>query len=642
VRVSFLKIDRFRGWRHLELAPDDHVLLSGVPRGGRSDVVEAIARALSVEVFRRGLSPSDLWQEVAPPHGTAGGDAAPASDAADDESTAASPETAVDAPVDGAAGQRSDEERPAAVNVTRSPVAEVEVTLVDLEPEVEQLVENEREPLGPDGRALGPNDDVPDGASWCLRMTYRIAHEPETDTLEHFVYFPAASNPATEQFARVPTKVRRALPVVVLGSERPLQLRGGAALRRAVDNIDPVAATHAFDQLDTSLVTAVSQLATAQAVRQAVDLALSSGRVGTRIGDQPVTAEQVGFQADDGSVHGILRSLQPTLHLDGAGPLALAAHGSTTTAALSVAEAIMQAAVPGAVVLADDFGDHLDAAGAEHLAAVLRANAGQLWMSTRRPEVARAFSPYEIIRFARRGGVRSHHRLTRPDNRKAIKARRQLHTQLLAALTSDTVAITEGPHDVAVYTTVDRLRLPQALPVSAYGVRIVCAGTGGDGGITVIPPVAKLARELGFRVIALIDHDGDSPKAAGEFAAVAATCDAVIRLPEKIAIEKATFAGIAISTVREASAAVADLLNITDPTDGKIDDKTAVKSLTTEMHRVAFHEQMIEAIQDTAKVLPPVVVDALDTLVRAASPDYAGPSVIDLVRPPDPAADAAT
>jgi MoxR-like ATPase len=61
VRVSFLKIERFRGWHHLELSPGAHVLLSGVPRGGRSDVIEALGRVLSLDVFRRGVTPSDLW-----------------------------------------------------------------------------------------------------------------------------------------------------------------------------------------------------------------------------------------------------------------------------------------------------------------------------------------------------------------------------------------------------------------------------------------------------------------------------------------------------------------------------------------------------------------------------------------------------
>jgi hypothetical protein len=39
------------------------------------------------------------------------------------------------------------------------------------------------------------------------------------------VFFPVRSNPTTGQYARVPTAVRRALPVIVLNAQRPLQLR---------------------------------------------------------------------------------------------------------------------------------------------------------------------------------------------------------------------------------------------------------------------------------------------------------------------------------------------------------------------------------------------------------------------------------
>ena len=103
----------------------------------------------------------------------------------------------------------------------------------------------------------------------------------------------------------------------------------------------------------------------------------------------------VGFVADDGTADTLLRQLQPTLDLDEAGPLPLPAHGSTAKGVLAVAEAMAAADIGGAVVLADDFGDDLDAASAEFLAATLRRSSGQAWLSTRRSEVARAFDPTE-------------------------------------------------------------------------------------------------------------------------------------------------------------------------------------------------------------------------------------------------------
>ncbi|MFI9328757.1 hypothetical protein ACIGZJ_14565 [Kitasatospora sp. NPDC052868] len=143
------------------------------------------------------------------------------------------------------------------------------------------------------------------------------------------------------------------------------------------------------------------------------DAVLAVGGAGTLIGDTPVTAEQVGFRAEEGSVAALLRTLRAALHLDNGGMLGLAQHGSTVSAVLAMAEAMLLATVPGAVVLADDFGDQLDASATEHLATLLRTRSAQVWLSTRRPEAARAFEPTEVVRLVRHGGVRSHHQFTK-------------------------------------------------------------------------------------------------------------------------------------------------------------------------------------------------------------------------------------
>jgi Arc/MetJ family transcription regulator len=123
------------------------------------------------------------------------------------------------------------------------------------------------------------------------------------------------------------------------------------------------------------------------------------------------------------------------------------AHGSTVTGVLAVAEAMTAADIAGAVVLADDFGDDLDAASGEFLAAVLRRTGDQVWLSTRRPEVVRAFDPTEVLRLTRSHGERRHHQLGATTDKKARLARRQLHLLLLPAMTTRSVALLEGPHD---------------------------------------------------------------------------------------------------------------------------------------------------------------------------------------------------
>ncbi|TDB75121.1 hypothetical protein E1165_12380 [Micromonospora sp. KC723] len=289
------------------------------------------------------------------------------------------------------------------------------------------------------------------------------------------------------------------------------------------------------------------------------------------------------------------------------------------------------ATAPGAVILADDFGDQLDTANAEHLAARLRASAGQLWLSTRRPEVARAFEPEELVRLTRRGGVRAWHRLERPADRRAIRAMRQLHTQLLPALTSPTVAITEGPHDLVVYGTVDRQRLPGAAPLSAVGVRLVAAGTGQDGGIGEIPVVADLARSLGFRVIALIDRDKAEEQTIKQ---LEASCHVVVRLPPKTAIEGALLAGADIAAIRAASATLTAFLN-QDPAEG-VPDTKVVDAVKHSLHKKSLHEPFLDALVEETQTPPPMIVDVLDHVATAASTSYSGPAIIDIpaVAPP--------
>lgn len=371
MRVTRLLIAGFRGWERLDLRPSGHVLLAGVPRAGRSDVIAALARVLDPDAGRNPLL-SDLHQQNLPVSRDAGADGH---------------------------GGGAEVTSPAAVT-TRVDHAEIEVTLTDLDPEVQQLFDGCLEPLDPNGQA-SENVDADPAAPQCVRLTYRLTCDSEAETLEPIVYFPVRSNPAIGQYSRVPAATRRSLPVLTLGTGRPLQLRAGGNLRRIIDERDPDAALTAFEGLGIAVAEAASALSANPAVAKAIDAVLDVGGTGRRLGDVAVTAAEVRFLAEDGTVAALLRTLQPAIRLDAAGPLALTSHGSTAAAVLSAAEAMLLANVPGAIVLADDFGDQLDAATTEHLAALLRGRSGQLWLSTRRPEAARAFEPAEFVRLVR-------------------------------------------------------------------------------------------------------------------------------------------------------------------------------------------------------------------------------------------------
>lgn len=529
----------------------------------------------------------------------------------------------------------------------RVSTAEVEVTLTDLDPEVEQLVDGHLQPLDASGSA-SESDEADPSAPQCVRLTYRLSYDRETEALESVVYYPMGSNPETGKFARVPAAVRRALPVITLNAGVPLQLRVGGNLRRYVEERDPKAAVAAFEVLRDAVSQAVADLSADSAITEALDAVLAVGGTGKRLGDRPLKAGDIGFLAEDGSVSALLRTLRAALQLDAAGPLALANHGSTVTAVLSMAEAMLLADVPGAVVLADDFGDQLDAATAEHLASLIRNRSGQAWLSTRRPEVARAFEPGEVVRLVRHGGRRAHHQLPQVSDRKQLVAHRQLHTQLLPALTAPVVAVTEGPHDVAVLGMANRRYPPSRLPLSAYGVRLVAAGTGADGGIDQVPQIADLAKQLGFRVVGVVDADKPSQQSAAQLDKVEKSCDVVIRLPEKTAIERAITAGVALAHLSAASS-VLTAFGQQDPLAAEASERTVTKLCMT-LHGKSLHEPFLDALyrelqpepadaedhdgeeseEEEPVVHPPLLAAILDAIATAASSSYNGPMMIDL------------
>lgn len=631
MRISRLRLHDFRGWPELDLRPHGHVLLVGVPRAGRSDIIAALIRLLDPAGVRLQPALADIRQMVGPQRAVTEVGAATAGGPASDPPATESDDKAV---VDQAAGDHDVNGDSGGTHTTvHADYAEVEVTLIDLDPELEQLCDGFLEPLDDEGQVDDTAEAVPE-APLGVRLSYRVSYDLPTDTLEHIVFYPVRSSPDTGQYARVPAAVRRALPVVVFGAGKPLQLRAEGTLRRLVTDREPSAAAAAFRDLASAITSATAALSADSAIASTVDTVLSAGGIGRRLAGEPVTSDQVRFLAEDGSLSALLRAVQPALQLDDDGLLALRSHGSTVSAVLSAAEALVLAgSVPGAVVLGDDVGDELDVATTEHLAAVLRETAAQVWLSTRRPETARAFAPGELVRLTRRGGVRACFSLPPVTNRKEIAIRRLLHTQLLPALTAPTVAITEGPHDLTSYAAVDRRRVTHSLPLSAHGVRLVTADNGSGGGTGQIPRVADLARALGFRVVAVIDDTPDT-----DLPPIEEACDAVVQLPAGMAIERAIVAGASPAQLSAAAAAL-PAYGVPDPTIGKAGDDVA-ESLVQPLHKHGLHEQFLEALILNAGA-PPVITNVLDAVATAAKQHYSGPAHIVAPGPPPPASPAA-
>lgn len=594
MRITRLRARNFRGWSDLDLKPRTHALVVGEPRAGRSDIVAALNRVLDPRSTRLQPTTNDIHQQVA--SGAAPSSQGPAADA-----------------VAALAGY-----------------AEVEVTLAELPVDLEQEADGAVEPLLSDGTV----DDSGNAAATAplgLRLAYRVSYDPATDALEHRVYYPAISSPSMDKFIRVPTAVRRLVPVIFLDASRPLQLRSEGLLRRLVTENDSEGAANALHTLETEVSHAASALSSNAAIEDVLNALVDESGPARRLGDGPVTAADIQFLPEDGSLAGLLRAFQPSLRLDASGPLPLASHGSTTSATLSAAEALLLAtSTHGAVIIGDDIGEGMDGPTTEHLAAALRGSGHQVWLTTRRPDTARAFETSDLIRLTRHTGSRQVHQVAPPTDRKEAGVHRHIQGQLLPALTATSIAVSEGRHDLSALSAADRRQMPPDLPLAAQSIRLISADAGSGGGTTQIPLVAKLAKQLGYRVIAIVDGD-PAKHAAPNLALIENECDALVRLPDSMAIERAITTGADPADIR-AAAAVFLRYGQSDPTTGRSDEQVD-DAVMKFLHSKGLHEQFLGALVDEVGHLPPVLAAVLANVSQTGDPRFSGPRRINLSSP---------
>jgi hypothetical protein len=558
---------RFRGFEDAALCLQDHVALVGEPRAGRTDVATAIRRVLDPRSTAGRVDPLDVHRPT------------PA----------------------------ADENTP--------PLTEVEVTLVDLGATLEQLLDGRVEAINP---ATGTPATGVDAATAVIgvRLCYRLRYDDVTGTGEHWVDYPKLSDPATGHFVRVPRVEREALPFIALHRNPPLQLRAEGLLRGLIEDADPTAFATALDALLGAVATATDGFSTTPVVREQIAEVLNAGVAELMELHGPDPEDRFSFVTEDGSIAGLLRAVQPALDLDGAGPLPLSSHGSTATGILAAAEGAVSARAPESVVVVDDFGDDLDAAAAEYLAANLRRNVGQLWLTTRRPEAVAAFLPEEVVRLTRSHGSRLHHQLPATKDRKERGVRRQLHLLLLPAMTARTVVLLEGPHDLEGYRAVAdrRLRVSGAAPPSAFGMRMI-APPGPDGGKERLPGLAKLAGELGFHVRAVLDNDGPGTDTS-LLATLQGLCEMVIRLPTRTAIERALVAGLSEPALRTTLGWLSGEYSLgidASTVSAAALAKTAASALK---QKGGLHQPWVDALP--AKNVPPIARDVISTVTGPA------------------------
>lgn len=573
MRIARVEITRFRGFESFVLVPREHVVVVGEPRAGRSDLIAALRRVLEPRSVASRPSEWDVFRPLPEP---------PSPDGDEDDEMA-------------------------------TPSTSIQISLLELPDETEQTLQDRLELLSPTTGELADEDET-DDAELGVRLRYCLQYDPDEEQLHHWIDYPKSA-------ARVPRSERELLRAFVLDRNPPLQLRAEGALRHLAKHPDPDALSQTLKEFADNIADATQTLAESDEVQAALELVAKHGAQRLLGLDHSDPTKAIGFAAEDGSLAALLRAVQPTLDLDTSGELPLSAHGSTTAAILAAAEASATAQAGDAIVVTDDFGDHLDAASGEYLAARLRRRAGQLWLTTRQPEVPRAFEATELLRLTRGTNRRQAFRLSESPDRKERVRRRHLFTLLGPAMTARTVALLEGPHDMETYTTVSQrqFRDESKAPVSAFGMRLVPASAGGgEGGKQELPKIARLAAELGLAVRIVLDHDkpGTDQDLIDELCAIA---EMVVRLPEGVAAERAILAGLSFEEIRGALASINDDHELELDVESIDDNDLAERCVLALKNKGGLHRPFIDALP--TGTTPPLAASVLKYLKARAPAD---------------------
>jgi putative ATP-dependent endonuclease of OLD family len=564
VRVLRCTVANFRGFDSAEVIPRGHIVLVGEPRAGRSDLLAALSKVFEVDASRVDefdFHNSDLAKDV-----------------------------------------------------------EIEVVVGALGHSLEQRFLDRIEYWDPSTSALieGADDPgaLPEDATSVVRLAYRARWDPDEERADQTVFWVKGRDPSTDDLRRVIRDDRAAFPFIRLTTGRPLSLSARGVLRSLLTADDAEAIATALQEMTADIEGLTTKIIGIDAVAEALEAVVATLRPYAGV-DTPI-ADMVRFLPEDGSLWGLLRSLSPAIDLgDAVGRLPLARHGSSTIAQIMAAEVIAAAGQTDSIVVVDDFGDGLDAASAERLASLLRRKAGQVWLSTRRPEAARGFDTEELVRLTRRqagAAGRTVHYGRVPQSRPERVAMREIQRQVLPAMTARALLIGEGPHDNAAYSALAE-RLDEehgTLPPEAYGIRIIDAG-----GIDKVGPLAELACSLGFRVVALIDYDTDEAVAASRLAAVQSAANAVVRLAKGDAIEEALLKGVPDEEIVTALMDLGQTYSLNLPAGWQALTGAQLRSPAAAALKSnnGLHAQFVRALP---VVLPPTAQQALEAAMECA------------------------
>lgn len=521
MHVKELRIQRFRGFSDLSVRPKGHVVVMGEPGTGRSDIIESVARVLDADASRSRITTElDFYNRD-----------------------------------------------------TSQPI-QISLTLGGLGADVEQDFLDHMELWDTtEGRLLPEAEEVEnvdqERYEWVLRLEYRAKWLPGEERCEEWVFYPKESNPASDAFVHVRLRDIERLGFNLLrwSGGRILDLSSRSPFRRVIDRAGGDDFAAAMAQYVQEVAQAAGQFTGSAQVTKALEDVAAPLR--DLLGFSGKDLSQIlQFAPEGGSPSGLLRSLGPSMDVgDGAGSLPAWRRGSTTASLFRIAEALALSSGASPILAIDDLGDGLDAASSAHLAAVIRRSASQAWVTTRLPAVAEVFEPQEVVRLGRdTGGARFVRQGKQPKTKAETVASKHWHRNLLPALSYRSVVVVEGPNDFAAFHNLAlRMSKEQGLPLPATrGVSLINAGAGGSGGYVNVLKLAGTARDIGLRAVGAVD--GDTRREAQQhLQTYGALADAIVRLPNTVAIEAAIVDGIPEGVLKQAIKDVAAAADLPEP-----------------------------------------------------------------------------
>ena len=578
MRILQLNIRNFRGFSEFELKPNDHVLIMGEPGTGKSDIINALVRLLHPYSDRLPTSELDYCRR----------------------------------------------------NIS-DPI-EIEATIGELDGDLQQEFFDEIEFWNLESSTLvAATETISEidepHCTDVVRFGYRVDWTDEDDQQRVQRYFPKEGRAGITPFRRVTrTKIQRLGFAYALGMQaNPLSLAPRSIFRRIIDASDEMDFESSIHQYLRAVADAASSFAATNQVNLALEEILTNVRP-LFDGVQPhEQVNSVRFAPSELSNSSLMRALEPSFNLgDELGYVPRSRLGTTVTQSLGVSEALASTVDRNGIVAIDDLGDGLDAATAQHLAATAINRTGQCWITTRSGAVAEAFEPSEVVRLSRHSdGRRRRHQGWTHDTKQDRKLVRNWYRLLAPALNYRAVAVVEGPSDFAALHALCLIlsRKSPGLTPARHGLSIVSAAEQGSGGDKQVLELAQYSAEMGINAVAVVDGD----KGNADYSNL--TCEqygtSIVRLPDRVEIEKAIICGVQAATISDAVSQVCEFSGLFDNRIRTCGELEVSRIATRLIKDYNLHRHIVEALAEHAEsTLLFKLLQSIIQLSKLDSPEF--------------------